>query len=88
MVNRSKIKIVIFGSNTRSIRNEYIFYYNGELLEIVTCYKYLGLLFCNNGNFYRSKVQLKDRAEKAMFSLLNKSNGLGLPIDVQLELFD
>ena len=34
-VNRSKTKIVIFGSNTRSIRNEYIFYYNGELLEIV-----------------------------------------------------
>ena len=30
-VNRSKTKIVIFGSNTRSIRNEYIFYYNGEL---------------------------------------------------------
>ena len=87
-VNRSKTKIVIFGSNTRSIRNEYIFYYNGELLEIVTCYKYLGLLFCNNGNFYRSKVQLKDQAEKAMFSLLNKSNELGLPIDVQLELFD
>ena len=22
-----------------------------ELLEIVTCYKYLGLLFCNNGNY-------------------------------------
>ena len=87
-VNRSKTKSVIFGSNTRSIRNEYIFYYNGELLEIVTCYKYLGLLFCNNGNFYRSKVQLKDQAEKAMFSLLNKSNELGLPIDVQLELFD
>ena len=87
-VNRSKTKTVIFGSNTRSIRNEYIFYYYGELLEIVTCYKYLGLLFCNNGNFYRSNVQLKDQAEKAMFSLLNKSNELGLPIDVQLELFD
>ena len=52
------------------------------------CYKYLGLLFCNNGNFYRSKVQLKDQAEKAMFSLLNKSNELGLSVDVQLELFD
>ena len=33
-------------------------------------------------------MQLKDQAEKAMFSLLNKSNELGLPIDVQLELFD
>ena len=49
-VNRSKTKIVIFGSNSRSIRNEYTFYYNGEILEIVTCYKYLGLLFCNNRN--------------------------------------
>ena len=75
---------------SRSIRNEYTFYYDGEILEIVTCYrpKYLGLLFCNNGNLYRSKVQLKDQAEKAMFSLLNKSNELGLPVDVQLELFD
>ena len=86
--NRSKTKIVIFGSNSRSIRNEYTFYYNGEILEIVTCYKYLGLLFCNNEIFYRSKVQLKDQAEKAMFSLLNKSNELGLPVDVQRELFD
>ena len=25
---------------------------------------------------------------KCMFSLLNKSNELGLPVDVQLELFD
>ena len=73
-VNRSKTKIVIFGSNSRSIQNEYTFYYNGEILEIVTFYKYLGLLFRNNGNFYRSKVQLKDQAEKATFSLLNKSN--------------
>ena len=48
----------------------------------------MGLLFCNNGKFYRCKVQLKDQAEKAMFSLLNKSNELGLPVDVQLELFD
>ena len=48
----------------------------------------MGLLFCNNGNFYRSNVQLKDQAEKVMFSLLNKSNELGLPVDIQLELFD
>ena len=47
-VNRSKTKIVIIGSNSGSIRNEYTFYYNAELLEIVTCYKYLDLLFCNN----------------------------------------
>ena len=63
-------------------------YYNGELLEIVTCYKYLGLLFCNYGNFYWGKVQLKDQAETAMLSLLNKSNELGLPVNVQLEVFD
>ena len=87
-VNRSKAKIVIFGSNSRPIRNEYTFHDNGEILEIVTSYKYLGLLFCDKTIFYRSKVQLKDQAEKAMFSLLNKSNGLGLPVDVQLELFD
>ena len=57
-------------------------------MPLLICYKYLGLLFCNNGNFYRNKVQLKDQAEKAMFSLLNKSNELGLPVDVQLEIFD
>ena len=59
--------------------------------DVAQCYiivRIETLLFCNNGNFYRSNVQLKDQAEKAMFSLLNKSNELGLPIDVQLELFD
>ena len=33
-------------------------------------------------------MQLKDKAEKPMCSLLNKSNELGLPVDVQLESFD
>ena len=44
-VNRRKTKNVIFGSNARPTRNEYAFHYNDELLEIVTCYKYLSLIF-------------------------------------------
>ena len=35
-------------------------------------------------------MQLEGQAERAIFSLLNKGNELaiGLPVDVQLELFD
>ena len=38
--------------------------------------------------FIEARMKLNDQTEKAMFSLLNKSNELGLPVDVQLELFD
>jgi len=85
-VNIQKTKIVVFGS--RQGQANYIFTYNGIKLEIVQCYKYLGVLFNGNGNFAKSKELQKSQAERAMFCLLNRCRKLDLSIDVQLDLFD
>ena len=59
-----------------------------KLLEIVTEFKYLGVVFKSTGSFNNCKVYLKVQATKAMFALLSKGRVLNLPVDVMLELFD
>ena len=85
-VNSQKTKIVIFG--IRHKHNNYSFSFNNSDLEIVSTFKYLGIIFNVNGNFSLAKQQQKTQAERAMFCLLNKCKKLKLPIDIQLELFD
>lgn len=70
------------------VRNYPEFTYNGSPLEVVSDFRYLGIDFNYNGKFNKCKKHLFNQAQKAMFSLLRKSKNLGLPIDVQLHLFD
>jgi hypothetical protein len=51
------------------------FKYNGESLNIVTNFQYLGIIFSCKGSFNDAKAHLVQQARKAMF------------IDMQLELF-
>ena len=44
-----------------------------ELLEMVTYYKYLGILFSNNNSFYETKKHVAEQGTRAMYSLLAKS---------------
>ena len=62
--------------------------YNGLPSEVVSDFKYLGIMFNCNGKFNLCKKHLYIQAQKAMYSLLRKSENLSLPIDVQLHLFD
>ena len=56
------------------------------LLEVMTEFKYLGLVFKSTGSFNNCKVHLKEQAAKAMFALLSKRRVLNM--DAMLELFD
>ena len=85
-VNSAKTKVMVFGSRTKD--HNYQFLYEGKTLEIVKTYKYLGVLFDENGSFNKCKQQQKSQAERAMFCLLKKCRKLDLPVDLQLELFD
>ena len=85
-VNVSKTKVVVFSKG--KIRQKPVFYYNGETLEIVDDFSYLGIKFNYNGKFGKTKKHLVDKARKAMFSLVRKARKLFLPIDLQLHLFD
>ena len=84
--NISKTKIMIFGGNVRS--NNEIFTLNGSVVEIVKEFKYLGILFTQNGRFVQNTKKLADIACKSMHLLRRRIVNLNLPIDCQLKLFD
>ncbi len=57
-------------------------------LELVHNVKYLGLIINFNGSFKLAITELKNQASRVMYALIGKCRKLGLPIDLQLELFD
>ena len=59
--------------------SHYEFTLNGTPLEVVSEYKYLGILFCRSGSFLRAKKHIADQARKAIFALLKKAK---LPVDI------
>ncbi len=86
-VNVSKTKIMIF-SKRKVKASVYSFTFEGVNIEIVYEFKYLGVLFSYNGSFCKCRKLLYDQALKAMYALLKQNRCLGLPIDIQFELFD
>ena len=85
-VNLSKTKIVIFSKG--KIVNHRDFTFNGNPVEVVDEYVYLGTVFNFNGNTAKAVDKQIDQARKASFSIITKARRLLLPIDLQLELFE
>ena len=81
-VNCSKTKILCFSGKKTTY--EYPFKMDNNLLEHVSCYKYLGIMFNFNGKFNKGikELQLQDQDRRAIFSLLQKSRHLQLDIDL------
>ncbi|MCW4346540.1 MAG: reverse transcriptase domain-containing protein [Candidatus Thiodiazotropha endolucinida] len=84
-INIDKSKIVIFAKGRQA---RYDFTLNNEKLDVVSEYKYLGILFSRTGTFNAAKKHLAAQAEKAMYNLIRKSRSLLLPVDLQIELFE
>ena len=85
-VNSSKTKVVVFGRGRTHVEG-YDFRFNGETVETVIEYKYLGVLFNYNGKFRKSQLECVQSASRAMYCLIGKSRKFDLPIDLQIELF-
>ena len=85
-VNAAKTKVVVFSKG--KVRNLPIFFYDGKQIEIAYDFQYLGIKLNYNNSFKKAQENLKDRASRAMYSLLQKSRKLMLPVEIQLELFD
>ena len=66
----------------------YDFTIDGVSVEVVSEYKYLGVLFSRGGSFLAMKKHIARQASMAVFSLLKKAWSLLLPIDIQIELFN
>jgi hypothetical protein len=81
-----KTKIVIF--NKRKITEKPVFTLNNEILNVVDDFTYLGIIFMHNGSFSKNRIKLLDQGRKVMYSMLKKCRSLGLPIDLQLKMFD
>jgi hypothetical protein len=54
------------------------FKYNGESLNIVKNFQYLGIIFSWKGSFSDVKAHLVQQARKAMFIVLRKARKLNL----------
>ena len=65
----------------------YDFNINDNPIDVVTEYKYLGILF-SRGSLLAMKKHIAEQVTKAMFNLMKKAWSLLLPIDIQLELFN
>ena len=62
-INVSKTKVMVFRKGVMMSRN-LVFYYNGEALEIVNKFKYLGIVFTSGGLLLKLKTHLLDRHKK------------------------
>ena len=86
-MNSDKTKVTVFGQQKREMKN-HTFFCNGQELETVQSFKYLGIVFSCNGSYKVALEDLYSRASRAMFALLAKCRKFDLPIDIRLELFD
>uniref|UniRef100_A0ABM0MQP8 RNA-directed DNA polymerase from mobile element jockey-like n=1 Tax=Saccoglossus kowalevskii TaxID=10224 RepID=A0ABM0MQP8_SACKO len=87
-VNASKSKIIIFNKSGK-ILSKNKFKINGQELENVTSYTYLGLKINSSGKLSKAQEDLEHRATKALFKmkqLLYSENNI--PIKTHLKLFD
>ena len=69
------------------VRNEQ-FYYNGNLVEIVNTFSYLGLLLHYNGKFNVTQKHIAEMGKKALFCLMKKVKNHNFNVSTLLSLFD
>lgn len=84
-MNVEETKIIIFGKGRKS--STVSFLYNGNEIEIVKEFKYLGVTFSRTGSFYSTRKYVVTRAT-CMYAIIKKSRELNLSIDCQLDMFD
>ena len=68
-VNTEKTKIVVF-RNRGQIRNNEIWTYNGNIIDVVEEFNYLGAIFNYNGSFVKNQEHIVGKSLKALNALL------------------
>ena len=85
-ININKTKTIVFNKTGKLL--PYKFYFDGELIENVKTYKYLGVVFAASGSFSHARTDLYKRALKAFFKLISIFGDLSPDIDTSLHIFD
>lgn len=86
-VNTDKTKILVFRNGNRSKVNDK-WYYNGEELEVVNEFNYLGFLLSFNGKFGNSQKRIAEQGRKAMYALNNICKKHCFNTVTKLSIFD
>ena len=86
-INVNKTKIIRF-SKRKTPNNQYEFLLNGEKVEVVDDYVYLGTTVSYNGKYSNAIEKQVTQAKRALFGLQSKKEMYDLPFDIVLDLFD
>ncbi len=86
-INLKKTKCLTFPKKNK-IRHTATFYVQNTVLKSVAEYTYLGITINCNGSFRTALVDLRNKANRAFFSLNSKFQFKKLPIRICLKLFD
>ena len=86
-VNVTKTKVMVF-RNGGNVRPQESLLYNGEEIDIVDEFCYLGIVFNYNDKFYKTQKQLSLQCRKAMFAMKRKCSDMTLNYNTLLSLFD
>ena len=85
-INIDKTKSIVFNKSGRVL--PYSFHINGNCIENVKTYTYLGIIFSASGTFTHAKVDLYNRGLKAFFKLKSIFGELSPSVDKSLHIFD
>ena len=87
-VNIDKTKIMVFKNGGKLKRIEK-WSYDGNQIEVVNSFKYLGNVFSSNGHWSKAHDFNATQANKAYFGLLQILKNVGtLPVNVLFKIFD
>ncbi len=87
-ININKSKVIVFNKSGRSYSSKYKFSIGTAVLDIVSEYCYLGIIFQPSGLFNKAYLNLYSKATKAKHMLYKMLGGQNLSVPVALHLFD
>ena len=83
-----KTKVIVF-RNGGPLRNYERWKYGEHVLETVSYYKYLGILFSSRNSWYMSQKTLANQASKALFAVKSRLTQFGnVNLSVMFKIFD
>ena len=84
-INTRKTKVMIFEKGRHTSCNLFL---NNIELEVVQSFKYLGVHFFKNGNWFRTQKRLSQHASYALHNLFALFRQLDLPMSEKCKMFD
>ena len=87
-VNLLKTKVIVF-RNGGPLRNYEHWKFGEKVLDVVTYYKYLGILFSSRNSWFMAQKTLANQASKTLFAVKSKLTQFGdVNLSVLFKIFD